>query len=162
MVRKSSVATPVWTEDEYPHYRPGRYEVRVIKAVNVWHPMLRAWKCIIKAQLLAADLGFVWGFLHGGNDKKAPKTGRHSKYFRVWTMANGAMPRKRQALSAKALEGKNFIVEIGDTVHNFKQQLHPREAVYSVIREFVECTWRPPVTSASTPQNHVSTQPSTA
>jgi hypothetical protein len=94
--------------------------------------------CRLDCQLVC-EQAQVCGFLNLGNGDK-PHAGRGSRYWRVWVMANGAQPRKRQVLSRSVFVGKFFRVRIG-WVEKRHDQTQPSEAErYSTIQEWIACT----------------------
>src|SRR5262249_59375937 len=104
---------PVCDENPYPRYQPGVYDVRCYGAEEYRDPRFRCWKCRLDCHFLT-DSGTVPGFLNLGTGDK-PQAGRGSEYRRVWVMANGAQPKKRQLLSRRVFVDKIFRVRIADT-----------------------------------------------
>jgi hypothetical protein len=82
----------------------------------------------------------IYWFLNLGNGAK-PKAGRGSNYWRAWVIANGAVPRKRQVLSARVFIGKIFLVRIGDVEKRMDGAQHSELEKYSVIQEIISRRW---------------------
>ena len=97
---------PICNDEQYPRYEPGNYEVRCISAEVYRDPRFRCWKCRLECHFLT-ERAVVSGFLNLGTGDK-PGAGRGSEYRRVWIMANGAQPKKRQVLSARVFRDKFF------------------------------------------------------
>ena len=104
-------------------------------------PRFHAWKCRLGCHFLDEE-GEVYGFLHMGTGKN-PTVGRGSNFRRVWIMANGEQPRKRQVLSRRVFIDRIFRVRIGDVLKRHDGKEHLLVERYSTIQEFLECTARP-------------------
>ena len=130
---------PVCETDPYPRHEPGEYEAECVSVVTYWHPQLRAWKCRLGFKILGERDG-VFCFLHLGNGE-APKAGPRSEYYRVWVLATGHTPRKRQTLSKRVFKGKGFKVRIGDTTRRFDGRNHPDGQIYSTVKEILQRTF---------------------
>jgi hypothetical protein len=126
---------PMCEDDPYPHYPPGIYEVCCFEAKIYRDPRFRSWKCRLGCHFLT-EPDQVSGFLNMGVGEK-PKAGRGSNYRRVWIMANGESPRKRQTLSRQVFVGKIFRVQIADVETRYDGREHLKLERYSTIREFL-------------------------
>jgi hypothetical protein len=145
--RSNGGPDPICHEDPYPRYPEGEYEV-IVMAVKVYpHPSFRGkgrdgvvrptWKIRLDCRR-ASDQAPVSGFLNLGNEATPdPRPG--SDFRRVWIMANGIAPRKRQVMTRRVFVGKVFRVRIGDTRTDRRGREHPEGAVYSTIKEFLAC-----------------------
>jgi hypothetical protein len=87
------------------------------------------------------EYGSVYAFLHMG-DGNQPHAGVNSNYYRVWVMANGGRPRKRQRMSHRMFVGKIFEVRIDDVNKTFTGQSRDSYSTYSVVKEFISCIER--------------------
>jgi hypothetical protein len=128
---------PVSETDPYPRIEAGTYEVRCYATKLYWSKAFRRWVCRLDCQLLYDDVA-VCGFLNLGNEKRS-KAGRKSLYWRVWVMANGAQPQKRQTLSRSVFVDKFFQVRIGEPKRRY-DNTEPSEAEkYSTVQEWIAC-----------------------
>jgi len=132
---------PVCEHDPYPKYPSGNYLVRCFNAVIYRDPRFRAWKCRLECHFLTEE-GRVCAFLNLGTGER-PKVGRGSKYRRVWVMANGEQPRKRQVLSTRVFVNRIFRVRIADVQKKHTGQDHLDVERYSTIQDVYECIARP-------------------
>jgi hypothetical protein len=122
----------VCDSDPYPRYLPGEYIARVISPRKYKHQLLGAWKCELKLQLMdGGDFGTVYAFFHLGRGTK-PHAGRNSNYHRVWVMANGSPPRKRQVTSERVFVGQIFKVLVGDVSKTYSGRERGEAGTYSV------------------------------
>ena len=138
---------PICREDAYPRYAECEAEVMCVGAVIYPDPRFRSraddgqvrptWKCRLDCMRLS-DQAPVCGFFNMRN-AASPEVKRGSAYRRVWIMASGSSPRKRQRMSKRAFVGKVFRVRIGDTRNDYNGKTHPEGAVYSTIKEFLAC-----------------------
>jgi hypothetical protein len=126
---------PICCADIYPRYPPGEYQVLCLTATTYQDPRFRCWKCRLECQFLT-EREKVSGFLNLGDGQK-PNAGRGSEYRRVWVMANGAQPRRRQVLSKRIFIGKVFRVLIDDTRRKHDGREHIPAERYSTIKEFL-------------------------
>ena len=138
--KESSPREPICEEDPYPHYPRGKYDAECINAITFRHPLLGAWKCRFKFQLVGVGYDtshVVYQFLHLGMGKE-PKAGRWSKYTQAWVIANGRPAKKRQRLSSRVFKGKIFQVEIDYVQRSFKGIAHPDGQIYSVVKDILK------------------------
>jgi hypothetical protein len=126
---------PICHDDIYPRYLAGEYQVLCLRAVVYKDPRFRCWKCRLDCQFLT-ERQMVSGFLNLGTGDK-PNASRGSEYRRVWIMANGPQPRRRQALSKRIFIGKVFRVRIDDTLRKHDGREHIAAERYSTIKEFL-------------------------
>jgi hypothetical protein len=138
---------PICVDDPYPHYKEGDYDVICVSVVTYPDPRFRGRgsdghvrptnKCRLDCVMVTSQEP-ISGFFNLGNEPQ-PVVRRGSKYRRVWIMANGTAPRKRQRMSARTFVGKVFRVRIGNVSKDYEQGAHPDGAVYSTIKDFVAC-----------------------
>lgn len=95
------------------------------------------WKCRLNCVLLLGQEP-VCAFFNLCNEEN-PEPRRGSEYRRVWIMANGSAPHKRQRMTKSTFKGKHFHVQIGDTRKDVQGREHPEGAIYSTIKKFIEC-----------------------
>jgi len=130
---------PICEEAPYPRYEPGIYEAECVEARNYWDRQFRSWKCALRFSILQSG-DPILRFLHLGSHKK-PDAPPRSEYRRDWIIANGAQPRKRQALSPRVFVGKIYEIRVGDVQKRFDGREHPTPSIYSVVREIVRRTY---------------------
>lgn len=122
--------------DVYPRYTPGEYEVRCNKVVEYEDPGYHRMVLMLKCSILGTTSEVV-AFVNMGKPGEVVKKFRiRSEFYRVWCLANGGPPKKRQTMSRRIFEGKNFKVMVGDA--------GPKCAEYSKITKVLDCTWREP------------------
>jgi len=131
---------PICASDPYPRYEPGEYEVRCLDAKTYQDPRFRRLVCRLRCALVIDPEREVFCFLNLGTGGQ-PKAGRGSKYWRAWVIANGAVPRKRQVLSARVFIGKIFLVRIGSVGKNLEGNDHSELEWYSTVREIISRRW---------------------
>ncbi len=82
--------------------------------------------------------GGVSSFFNFGNDPAKQRIGRKSKYFEAWTLANGEMPKKGQAMSPEVfLDGQFFWVMVEDLKNRADGGEKDDSEVYSRITKFL-------------------------
>ena len=141
-------ADPICTDEAYPRYLPGEWEVICVKVETYPDPRFRArgkdgilratWKCRLDC-FRVSDNAPISGFLNMGNEAK-PQAGRGSRYWKTWVMASGTQPRKRQTMSRRVFVGKVFRVRVGDISKDYEGRAQPDGAVYSTIKDFLART----------------------
>lgn len=139
---------PICEDDSYPRYPEGEYDVICFKAVTYPDPRYRGrgkkdgqvrptWKCRLDCYIVSSQEP-ISGFFNMGNESQAA-VARGSEYRRVWIMANGKAPEKRQRMSKRVFVGKAYRVRVGDVRKTHDQRPHPDGAIYSTIKEFIAC-----------------------
>jgi len=84
------------------------------------------------------ELGVVSAFFNFGNDRAKHHIGRKSRYFEAWTLANGEMPKKGQAMSPEVfMEGQFFWVVVEDLKKRADGSEKDASEVYSRITKFL-------------------------
>lgn len=131
--------TLVCQDDPYPHYEPGKYTARCVGTATYRDPRFRAWKCRLDFAILP-DGDAISRFYHLGTGSQA-EVRRGSEYRREWIIANGEQPRKRQTMSLKTFEDKVFQVRVGDNTKRYDGREHPRQEVYSTVKEILARKW---------------------
>ena len=131
---------PICESDPYPRHEPGEYEVRCTEAKIYPDPRFRRLVCRLRCVLMIDPEREVFCFLNLGTGGK-PKAGRGSKYRRAWVIANGAVPRKRQVLSARVFVNKIFLVRVGTVEKNMDGTEHLEQERYSTIQEILSRRW---------------------
>lgn len=140
MVKQSAndkAADPVSDRNPYPRYEPGTRDVRCFRAVLYRSKRFKRWVCRLDCQFLW-NSGEICGFLNLGNGDR-PHAGGGSLYRRVWVMANGAQPRKRQPLARSVFVDRVSRVRIADVDRRHDNTEASEPEKYSTIQEFLAC-----------------------
>ena len=107
--KSNSAPLPVWNGAEYKRILPGRYSAVAVRVQGPeWVRQYSRWSLLVEFELLGESGAVrVCAFFNMGNDKKEPKAGRQSRFFRAWTIANGELPRKGHEMDLKVfLDGQ--------------------------------------------------------
>jgi len=119
---------------DYDRVEPGIYPAYCRWAKHYKDPGFKRWTCLLRFDLLSADLLRVlacvpfWMNLGAG---EKPNAGRRKRYFLEWVRANYGPPMRSDRLSPKVFTGRMAQVEIGDT---------KGDAPYSVVRKIL--SWK--------------------
>jgi hypothetical protein len=103
---------------DYDRIEPGVYSAYCRWAKPYRDPGLRRWTCLLRFDVLSADLTRViarvpmWMNL---GERKRPHAGRRSSYFKQWIRANGGPPARHDRLSPTVFTRRMAQVEIADT-----------------------------------------------
>jgi hypothetical protein len=127
---------PVFQGAEYVRIAPGKYSAQCVHAKIYRDPGFRTWKALLRFRLIEGGQE-VYGFLNLGSGESA-HAGRRSRYWEAWTLANGAAPRKRQAMTARVFRNKIFLVEISDVTRTGDGKAHHPSAIYSTVKAIIE------------------------
>jgi hypothetical protein len=128
---------PVCASDPYPRITPGKYLMRCIETKCYRDPQFRRHVCRLAfSSPIVRDGVVVYSFINLGDGERCP--GRRSRYWKVWTMANEAPPRRGQTMTARLFTGKWFMVEIADITHDAEKREHGKAEIYSTVREILE------------------------
>jgi hypothetical protein len=126
----------------------GRYQAVALRYQGPeWIRAFGRWSLLVEFELLDSGLP-VCVFFNLGSDRSAFKIGRKGNYFKAWTLANGELPRKGQAMSPDVFfEGQVFAVEVRDRSRNAADEEKSDAEIYSAISEIVAVEVRcPPCT----------------
>jgi hypothetical protein len=74
----------------------------------------------------------------GRGQKRGPST----EFYRVWSLFNGDLPKRRQPMSLEVFPGKFCMVKVETVVTDAKGNELPEMLRYSVVREVLE-VWEP-------------------
>lgn len=131
------MAKPDWNEwqgADYPVIEPGNYQAVFTK----WHGpqwvfSFRRWSLRLEFSLLSEGIIVSAFFNMGGNDQ--PHIGRRSRFFQVWCMANGDMPRKGQRMCFEtfAEPGLIYWVRVDYALKDAQNEQKPDAMVYSRV-----------------------------
>jgi|GEM_PF-5179735 len=127
---------PICEDEPYPKYAPGLYDVRCTNIKQYLDKRFKRRVCLLECRELLTNNPVV-AFLNMGNKEK-PTVGRGSKYRRVWILATGRQPNKRERMDAREFIGKIFTVRIDVTKKQHDGLEHPEAAQYSTITDFIK------------------------
>ena len=135
-------STFIWRGPDYPLLTPGRYTVRGSRFQGPqWVPTYRRWSLRVEFAL-TTEPGSVSAFFNFGADKSGAKLGRQSRYFKAWTIANGELPRRGQAMTPDVfLDGQFFEVEVASCDSDSEGKAKPEAEVYSRIVKIISARW---------------------
>jgi hypothetical protein len=119
---------------KYDRIEPGVYSAYCRWAKRYHDPEFRRWTCLLRWDVLAADLVTVTAsipcWLPLGNREK-PWASRRGKFIKEWVIANGGPPRRDDRLTTRVFVRRVARVEVGDT--DAKKSPIP----YSVVRKIL-------------------------
>src|SRR5579883_3407483 len=98
---KGKVERPslAWQGANYPRVAPGNYEAVCVGWQGPdWVRRYHRWSLRLEFCLLSEG-ECVSGFFNMGSSKRKFEIGPRSRFRRVWTLANGEMPRKGQQMT---------------------------------------------------------------
>lgn len=140
----SPAPTLKWQGPSYPHLPPGRYSAVAIRAQGPeWLRRHQRWSLLVEFRLLAEDV-LLACFYNLGTNPDACEITRGGFYFHDWTLANGAPPRKGQAMEPEVfLQSQVFTVDVVDSKAASKDQPKSPEEAYSRVRQVIAVEARP-------------------
>ena len=129
---------PVWDGKEYQRHEEGERLIQVRKIQGPeWVRSYSRWSIRLEC-CLTDEPGEVSYFMNMGNDREGPRAGRHSNYYKAWTLANGGPPRKGEAMDPKIFLDKFFRAQVTDCKKDSNDKDKPKGDVYSHITELRE------------------------
>lgn len=129
-----------WQGADLPRVSPGDYQaVCVAWQGPEWVRAFRRWSLRLEFSLFA-DGTLVSAFFNMGSDERRPLIGRRSRFYSVWSLANGEAPRKGQqmALDTFTEPGLLFTVRVADATKDGKSADKPDALIYSRVTEILE------------------------
>jgi hypothetical protein len=84
--------------------------------------------------------GAVSAFFNMGKDQAKPHIGRRSRFYAVWSLANGEAPRKGQQMTLEAFTeaGLVYLVRVADSTKDGKDTAKPDALIYSRVTEILK------------------------
>ena len=73
---------------------------------------------------------------------KGQKRGPSTEFYRLWSLFNGDLPKRRQPMSLEVFAGKFCMVKVETVVTDAKGNELPEMLRYSVVREVLK-VWEP-------------------
>lgn len=126
---------PVWEGKEYQRHDQGERLIRVVEIQGPeWVRRYHRWSVRLESAL-TDEPGVVSYFMNMGNNPEAPWAGRHSNYYKAWTLANGGPPRRGEAMDPDIFLGKFFRALIEDCKKDSSDKEKADGEVYSHIKE---------------------------
>jgi hypothetical protein len=131
---------PVWDGAEYPRVAKGRYSAVASRIQGPeWVRRYGRWSLMVEFELLAESKTVrVCIFFNMGSNRAQPRAGRHSRYFKAWTLANGYLPKRGEAMSPEVfLDGQVYEIEVSDSYRDSEERQKTDAEVYSRVTEIV-------------------------
>ncbi|MGH7870121.1 MAG: hypothetical protein ACREP9_21395 [Candidatus Dormibacteraceae bacterium] len=130
----------IWRGADLPRIAPGDYQAVCTSWQGPeWVKAYRRWSLRVEFCLLSEDQ-CVSAFFNMGNDRRGPDIGRRSRFYAVWSLANGEPPRKGQQMALEVLtdEGLTYLVRVADALKDGKDEIKPDVLVYSRVTEVLK------------------------
>jgi hypothetical protein len=129
-------AGPIWDGVTYPRVSPGRYSAVAVRIQGPeWIYRYSRWSLLVEFELLGeSESVLICAFFNMGTNRDKPRAGRHSRYFKAWTIANGDLPRRGQQMDPEVfLEGQVYELEVGDNSVDSEERQKTDAEVYSRV-----------------------------
>lgn len=129
-----------WQGVDLPRISPGDYQAVCVRWQGPeWVRTFRRWSIRLEFSLFAENTS-VSAFLNMGSNPTGPHIGRRSRFYAVWSMANGEAPRKGQRMTWETFTeaGLVYLVRVADAVKDGKDELKPDSLVYSRVTEILK------------------------
>lgn len=137
---------PVWQGPTYSRVQPGKYMATVTRIQGPgWVRQYRRWSLLIEFELLGESEDVrLCAFFNLGEDPAGTRIGRHSRYFKAWTVANGDLPRKGQEMTPDVfMEGQVYTIEVTDNGKDSDGKPKTEGEVYSTVKTILSAERRP-------------------
>ena len=135
---------PIWNGAEYKRVQPGRYSAVVVRVQGPeWVRSYRRWSLLVEFELLGdSETVRICAFFNMGSDRSRPTPGRQSRFFKAWVIANGELPRKRQAMDPKIfMDGQVYRIEVEDCTAASDESEKPAGEIYSKVTKVLSADW---------------------
>jgi hypothetical protein len=129
-----------WEGADLPRVAPGDYKAVCIGWQGPeWVLAFQRWSLRLEFSLLA-DGTAVSAFFNLGSERKIKAPGRRSRFYSVWSQANGEPPRKGQKITLETFTeaGLLYTVRVDDAIKDEKQADKPEALVYSKITDVLK------------------------
>jgi hypothetical protein len=143
---RTNKPVPIWDGAEYPRVAEGRYTAVASRIQGPeWVRRYGRWSLMVEFDLLGESESVgVCIFFNMGTNRAQPKAGRHSRYFKAWTLANGDLPRRGQAMSPEVfLEGQVYEIEVENSGKDSEERQKTDAEVYSRVTAIVSAAAHP-------------------
>jgi hypothetical protein len=129
---------PVWAKDAYERIDGGERLVRVTALQGPeWVRSYGRWSLRIECCTMD-EPGTVSAFVNLGRNRERPVPGgRKSKFYRWWCMANGAPPRRGEAMDYAVFMDKCFWALVSDSKVDENGKSKQEFEIYSRITDFL-------------------------
>jgi hypothetical protein len=128
-----------WQGADLPRVSPGDYQAVCVGWQGPeWCLAFRRWSLRLEFSLLTGE-GVVSAFFNMGDDPAKLHLGRRSRFFEVWSMANGEAPRKGQQMALETFTDSSllYLVRVADATKDGKDRAKPDALVYSRVTEIL-------------------------
>jgi hypothetical protein len=126
-----------WEGVDLPRVTPGDYRAVCINWQGpAWVRAFRRWSVRLEFSLLA-DGTRISGFYNLGSDTAKPHIGRRSRFYAVWSQANGEAPRKGQQMTLETFTeaGLLYTVRVANAAKDERAADKPDVLVYSRVTD---------------------------
>jgi hypothetical protein len=137
----NGASPPICGDDPRPLIPPGNYEACCV-GYDLCH--VRRYKRTslrLDFQLTCEPDLRVAKFVNMGQGK-GQKRGPSTEFYRLWSLFNGDLPKRRQPMSLEIFDGKFCMVKVETVVTNAKGNELAEMLRYSVVREVLK-VWEP-------------------
>ena len=141
---QAGFTAPIWRGAEYSRVAPRNYTAFATRIQGPeWCLQFQRYSLLVEFELMSEpDSVRVCLFLNMGSDPRKPP-GRQSNFYKAWTIANGDMPKRGEAMCFDVfLRGQTYEIEVEDVLRNSKQGLKGEPEVYSRARQILSAKWR--------------------
>jgi hypothetical protein len=129
-----------WQGVDLPRVTPGDYQAVCVRWQGPeWCRAFRRWSLRLEFSLLAENL-CVSAFFNMGSDATRPHIGRRSRFYAVWSMANGEAPRKGQQMALETFTDPAllYLVRVADATKDGKDGDKPDALRYSRVTDILK------------------------
>jgi hypothetical protein len=133
-------AGPTWDGVTYPRVSAGRYSAVAVRIQGPeWIHRYSRWSLLVEFELLGeSESVLVCAFFNMGSDRRKAKVGRHSRYFKAWTIANGGLPLRGQQMDPGVfLEEQVFLLEVADSKTDSEERQKTDAEIYSRVTALI-------------------------
>ncbi len=135
------MSTPICGDDPRPLVEPRNYEVRCIGHELCQVRRYKRASLRLDFQLTCEpdiQLARFVNMGQGKGEKRRPCT----DYYRLWTLFNGDLPKRGQAMTLDVFDGKFCLVKVETVTKDAKGNELPELLRYSVVRDVLK-VWEP-------------------
>jgi len=129
-----------WEGVDLPRVKPGDYLAAFVRWQGPeWVRAFQRWSLRLEFSLLT-DGTLVSAFYNLGSDRSAKSFGRRSRFYSVWSQANGEPPRKSQIMSLEVFneQGLLYTVRVSYAIKDEQQADKPDALVYSRVTDVLK------------------------
>lgn len=129
-----------WEGVDLPRVSPGDYQAVCVGWQGpVWVRAFQRWSLRLEFSLLE-DGTAVSAFYNLGGDRNSKSFGRRSRFYSVWSQANGEPPRKGQKMTFEVFreDGLLYTVRVAYATKDEKQTVKPDALVYSRVTDVLK------------------------